>query len=1388
MPRHGLRVRELGAGGLNSLQEKKVLYSRLITIPLIFVLLASCSVKAPLGRISADPALPDISNGPGTTTIRWEVFSQGIGQVYVAVDGRPEVLFAQGPQGEAEATWIVAGQHYRFRLYQGTERKVILAETSLLVPVPPERRHAVAAGRWPSVELRYFLTALVASTILISSWLRRRGKQEIAQRFAASGAVLMTVIVLLAVNAVPPRDLLKEQPYPDAAEYADAARYIAQGKGYVTQHGFGSGANSPQPIPALHPPGYSLALAPFAVFYPDYPENIQSGARYYTLLYVLAAVALAWRMGGPLAATILAGLVGVSPYAYSSAALVMSDTFGATLLLVAVWLSVRAGRVRTALLGAVAGSLVLIRLNMLLEMAALVLTHPAGWRRRALMFAMPGLLVLGTYQWAAFGSPWTTGQAVYVPNLKYIDPTHAYTRFVGHDDAFVWGDNLSSRFEAWLCGCTERWPLTRVPNLVFYPALLFGLIWTFGPPLASVPGLIYAVRHRHDRGARVIAVIVLINLAFFAVSVMQARRYLAGSATLLLVLSAVAIARWLESRWSVRHEQRNALATVLQRPTPMQNMFLGIVGLALTGWLAWPGGLSQALPSDAASASAGLGLADTSSLLTLPPGFDDHLVASLSRPTDLASTPDGRFLVTRQTGQIHVLLPGTGTSTVALDLSDRICTNWERGVNGVAVDPDFTSNHYVYVYYTYNKHNECPHDDINNPNNPVNRLVRFSLPPGNQIDPSTEIVLVDNIPQLKGTHNAGDLNFGADGWLYVSVGDGGKWVNATDLSNLAGKILRVGAAGTLPNDNPYTHVQGARRCGDPTELPPGTGPCLEIFAHGLRNPFRFAFQPGSDVFFINDVGQDSWEEINIGNSGANYGWNVREGPCPFPSRLDCDPSVPSGYDDPVYYYHHSTGCYAITGSAFVPAGIWPAEFDNAYLFGDYGCGKIWRLVPGDHYTATVFASGLGTNGLVSMIFGPYGETQALYYTTYANGGQVRRITFMDGNRPPKAVASADPAYGASVPLTVTLSAAGSLDPDADDSLVFDWDFGDGQVLTATASLTITHAYAPAGVYTATLVARDNRGAASAPVSVRIDAGNTPPQPHLAWLSPQAPFAVGDLLEWQASATDPEDGDLPPNALSWEAWLHHIDETFPDNAHVHPLLPPSAGQVISLTAPGPEDLGATALSFIELQLTATDSWGLPAMITQAVVPNRVPVAFQANLPQIEMRLEGLTVTLPYSLTSWQNAPLALSIPLQTDPLGQRLALAAWSDSPVFTATRTFLTPASPASLSATLALTDVAPVPLLEFISPLVWPAGGAPYTLTVVGRYFTHDAVVQLNGASLPTTFASHTTLHGQVGLQAQGLGGLLAVTVYNPGPGGGASNAIVLPGPWAIFLPWISR
>jgi glucose/arabinose dehydrogenase len=227
----------------------------------------------------------------------------------------------------------------------------------------------------------------------------------------------------------------------------------------------------------------------------------------------------------------------------------------------------------------------------------------------------------------------------------------------------------------------------------------------------------------------------------------------------------------------------------------------------------------------------------------------------------------------------------------------------------------------------------------------------------------------------------------------VSVGDGGRYPNATELTNLAGKLLRLNPDGTAPADNPYAQAAGARRCGDPAGVPPGSGPCSEIYAHGLRNPFRFAFKPASNLLYINDVGEQAWEEINVGRRGANYGWNVREGPCPFPERLNCTLGAPSGYQDPVYYYHHNTGCFAITGSAFVPAGIWPPEYESAYLFGDFGCGRIWRLVPGRPYTAEPFVSGLGPGSLTSMQFGPNGSTQALYYLTHQDGGQVRRISY-----------------------------------------------------------------------------------------------------------------------------------------------------------------------------------------------------------------------------------------------------------------------------------------------------------------------------------------------------------------------------------------------------------
>src|SRR5918994_1549287 len=155
----------------------------------------------------------------------------------------------------------------------------------------------------------------------------------------------------------------------------------------------------------------------------------------------------------------------------------------------------------------------------------------------------------------------------------------------------------------------------------------------------------------------------------------------------------------------------------------------------------------------------------------LPAGFEDRLLASAAKPIALAFTPDGRMLIATQPGQLRVYKNGTLLQTPALNISGRICSNSERGLLGVAVDPNFSANHYVYLYYTHNEFGVCPTGQPTNLNNPVNRVSRFVMT-GDAVDPATEKVLINNIPSPNGNHNSGDLGFGKDGYLYATVGDG----------------------------------------------------------------------------------------------------------------------------------------------------------------------------------------------------------------------------------------------------------------------------------------------------------------------------------------------------------------------------------------------------------------------------------------------------------------------------------------------------------------------------------------------------------------------------------------------------------------------------------------
>ncbi len=377
----------------------------------------------------------------------------------------------------------------------------------------------------------------------------------------------------------------------------------------------------------------------------------------------------------------------------------------------------------------------------------------------------------------------------------------------------------------------------------------------------------------------------------------------------------------------------------------------------------------------------------------LPAGFSDDLVATVGSPTALAFTPDGRMLVTTQGGTLRIVRNGALLTGPALDLTSRTCSSSERGLLGVAVDPSFPTNRFIYLYNTHNLFGTC-----------VNRVSRWVL--GDDDVASGEVVLLDRIHSTAGNHNGGDLNFGKDGYLYVSVGDGGcdyaspaNCGGANDAARdrhvLLGKILRITRdPGVLPPDNPFLGTNSGS-CASTGSTTAGNW-CRETFAWGLRNPFRMAFDPNASTtrFYVNDVGQGAWEEIDLGAAGADYGWNVREGHCANGSTTNCGPP-PAGMTNPIFDYGRGDGCRSITGGAFVPTGVWPAAFDGKYLFSDYACGRIFRLDPDGRggFTRTDFVTGLGSNSAVHLRFGPWNGTQALYYTSYEGGGQVRRISY-----------------------------------------------------------------------------------------------------------------------------------------------------------------------------------------------------------------------------------------------------------------------------------------------------------------------------------------------------------------------------------------------------------
>jgi uncharacterized repeat protein (TIGR03806 family) len=359
----------------------------------------------------------------------------------------------------------------------------------------------------------------------------------------------------------------------------------------------------------------------------------------------------------------------------------------------------------------------------------------------------------------------------------------------------------------------------------------------------------------------------------------------------------------------------------------------------------------------------------------LPEGFSQALIADgLNGVTAMEIAPDGRIFICEQTGALRVVKDGHLLPRPFVTV--RVDSSWERGLLGIAFDPRFGENHFVYLNYV--SANPYPHHVIS----------RFTAD-GDVAVHKSEVILFEGDDQnklgggVKNGHQGGAIHFGKDGKLYVAIGDQTAGDPAQNMSTLQGKILRLNPDGSIPQDNPfYKTAKGKYRA---------------IWALGLRNPFTFAVQPGTGRILINDVGGAN-EEINEGFAGANYGWPT----------ADHGPTTDPRFRGPIYWYPESS----ITGGAFYNPMVrqFPEKYWGQYFFADFKVGWIKILDPEDAARparVTDFITGLGTWGVLDIKIASDGSLYYLSRNAWVrdqdfkpNTGALYRVRFTGDRTPP----------------------------------------------------------------------------------------------------------------------------------------------------------------------------------------------------------------------------------------------------------------------------------------------------------------------------------------------------------------------------------------------------
>ncbi len=591
--------------------------------------------------------------------------------------------------------------------------------------------------------------------------------------------------------------------------------------------------------------------------------------------------------------------------------------------------------------------------------------------------------------------------------------------------------------------------------------------------------------------------------------------------------------------------------------------------------------------------------------------INNNFITGLTNPTAMAFAPDGRLFVTEQAGAVRIITPEGQLLATPFLVTTNMRSDEERGLLGIAFDPNFTTNNYIYIFYTENSLGA--------------RLSRFTAN-GNVVVPGSELILLEYY-NISGNHRGGDIHFGPDGKLYLSLGDAGEPLSSQSVTDYNGKILRLNSDGTIPSDNPASFVDTSGNVLTPA------GQYRAIWAFGLRNPYRFSFNSLTGKMHINDVGAGLWEEVNVGNAGINYGWPTCEGMCSNTYARN-----------PIYVHERGIEGCAITGGAFYTGSQFPASYQNDYFVIDY-CATWLRYLDSANNASATFELPVPQYS-VDLKTAPDGSLLVAGH----GSGIISKITFVASstNRNPTAVATATPTSGPT-PLSVYLDGSGSTDPD-NDQLTYLWDFGDGATST---SVTSTHTYIASGNYTTRLTVADGHGGVHS-VTLNIMVGSAPTAniilPVVGTL-----YTAGDTINFSGEATDPDDGVLPASAYSWTVVFHH-------DTHTHPHLGPVTSTTSSaFTIP---TFGHTEDNvWYRINLTVTDSSGLQNTVSRDVLPRKANITLAASVPGTQVLLDGSPQITPFTFVGVAGVQRTIGLNSPQTVSGQGYEFSSWSDGGV-----------------------------------------------------------------------------------------------------------------------------